>query len=56
MYPLLIDSFDKKEKVILNLKVIYESIQEDLDKVEDRLQSLSRIDNSHLSELLDYSL
>jgi len=40
----------------LELSAIYELVQEDLDKVEDRLRSLSQVDFPHLSELLDYSL
>jgi len=38
------------------LSVINEPVQEDLDKVEDRLRSLGQVDFPHLSELLDYSL
>ncbi|MFC1943749.1 polyprenyl synthetase family protein [Chloroflexota bacterium] len=38
------------------MRAIYELVQEDLDKVEDRLRSLSQVDFPHLSELLDYSL
>jgi geranylgeranyl pyrophosphate synthase len=40
----------------LELSAIYEPVNEDLDKVEDRLRSLSKVDFPHLSELLDYSL
>jgi geranylgeranyl pyrophosphate synthase len=40
----------------LELSVINEPVQEDLDKVEDRLRSLGQVDFPHLSELLDYSL
>ncbi|MBA7643935.1 Heptaprenyl diphosphate synthase component 2 [subsurface metagenome] len=40
----------------MELSAIYDLIQEDLDKVEDRLRSLSQVDFPHLSELLDYSL
>ncbi len=40
----------------MELNAIYESVQEDLDKVEDRLRSVSQVDFPHLSELLDYSL
>ncbi|MFC2016389.1 polyprenyl synthetase family protein [Chloroflexota bacterium] len=40
----------------MELSAIYELVQEDLDKVEDRLRSLSQVDFPHLSELLDYSL
>ncbi|MFC1928117.1 polyprenyl synthetase family protein [Chloroflexota bacterium] len=37
-------------------RAIYEPIQEDLLKVEDRLRSVSKVDFLPLSELLDYSL
>jgi len=40
----------------LQLSTIYEPIQEGLAKVEDRLKSVSRVELSRLSELLDYSL
>jgi len=40
----------------LELSKIYEPIQEDLAKVEDRLRSVSEVDFPHLSEMLDYSL
>lgn len=40
----------------MELSAIYEPVNEDLDKVEDRLRSLSKVDFPHLSELLDYSL
>jgi len=40
----------------LELGTIYEPIQEDLAKVEDRLRSVSKVDFLYLSELLDYSL
>ena len=40
----------------MELSAIYEPVQEDLDKVEDRLRSLGQVDFPHLSELLDYSL
>ncbi|MFC2072763.1 polyprenyl synthetase family protein [Chloroflexota bacterium] len=40
----------------MELDTIYESVQEDLYKVEDRLRSVSKVDFPHLSELLDYSL
>ncbi len=40
----------------MELSAIYELVQEDLDKVEDRLRSVSQVDFPHLSELLDYSL
>jgi len=38
------------------LNTIYEPIQEDLVKVEDRLRSLCEVDFPQLSKLLDYSL
>jgi len=40
----------------LLLSKIYEPVQEDLTKVEDRLKSVSKVDSPWLSELLDYSL
>ncbi len=40
----------------MQLSTIYESIQEDLNKVGDWLRSVSRVDFSSLSKLLDYSL
>jgi len=40
----------------LELSTIYAPIQKDLAKVEDRLMSVRKVDFSHLSELLDYSL
>jgi len=40
----------------LELSAIYEPVNEDLDKVEDRLRSVSKVDFPYLSELLDYSL
>jgi len=40
----------------LQLNVIIEPIQEDLNKVEDWLGSVSKVDFPPLSELLDYSL
>ncbi|MFC1933288.1 polyprenyl synthetase family protein [Chloroflexota bacterium] len=40
----------------MELSTIYELVQEDLVKVEDRLRSVSNVDFRHLSELLDYSL
>ncbi|MFC1861888.1 polyprenyl synthetase family protein [Chloroflexota bacterium] len=40
----------------MKLSAIYELIQEDLAKVEDRLKSVSKVDFLPLSELLDYSL
>jgi len=40
----------------MQLSIIYEPIQEDLAKVEDRLMSVSKVDYPPLSELLDYSL
>ncbi|MFC1847434.1 polyprenyl synthetase family protein [Chloroflexota bacterium] len=41
---------------ILELSKIYEAVQEDLNEVEDRLKSVSKVDYPYLSELLDYSL
>jgi len=40
----------------LQLTTIYRFIQKDLAKVEDSLRSVSRVDASWLSEMLDYSL
>ncbi len=40
----------------MELSAIYEPIEEDLAKVEDRLKSVSKVDFAHLSELLEYSL
>ncbi len=40
----------------MQLSTIYEPIQEDLNKVEDWLRSVSRVDFFRLSELLGYSL
>jgi len=40
----------------LELNTIYELIQEDLVKVEERLRSACKVDFPQLSELLDYSL
>ncbi len=40
----------------MKFSTIYEPIQEDLVKVEDELRSVSKVDFSWLSELLDYSL
>ena len=40
----------------MKLSTIYESVQEDLVKVEDRLRLVSKVDFPHLSELLDHSL
>jgi len=40
----------------LQLTTIYQLIQEDLAKVEDSLRSVSKVDASWLSEMLDYSL
>jgi len=40
----------------LELNTIYEPVEEDLVKVEDRLSSVSKVDFAHLSELLDHSL
>ena len=38
------------------LNTIYEPIQEDLVRVEDRLRSVGEVDSPQLSKLLDYSL
>ncbi len=40
----------------MELSDIYEPVQEDLAKVEERLKSVSKVDFSWLSELLGYSL
>lgn len=40
----------------MELSVICEPIQEELDEVEARLRSISKVDFVHLAELLDYSL
>ena len=40
----------------MELSTIYQPVEEDLGKVEDKLRSVSKVDFSHLSELLDYSL
>ncbi len=40
----------------MELSTIYEPVQEDLGKVEDKLRSVGKVDFPHLSELLDYSL
>ncbi len=40
----------------MELSAIYEPVQEDLAKVEDKLRSISKVDFPHLSELLEYSL
>ena len=40
----------------MQLSTIYELVQEDLTKVEDSLRSVSKVDFSYLSELLDFSL
>lgn len=40
----------------MELSTIYELVQEDLVKVEDRLGLVSKVDFLHLSDLLDYSL
>ncbi|MFC1987743.1 polyprenyl synthetase family protein [Chloroflexota bacterium] len=40
----------------MNLSEIYKTVKKDLDKVEDRLKSLSEVDFPHLSQLLEYSL
>ena len=40
----------------MQLNTIYEPIQEDLTKVEDRLRLVSKVDSPWLSELLAHSL
>ena len=40
----------------MELSTIFEPIKEDLEKVEERLRSVSQVDFLQLSELLDYSL
>ncbi len=40
----------------MQLSEIYESIQADLNQVEDRLKSVSQVDFPYLAELLEYSL
>ena len=40
----------------MSLSTIYELVQEDLDKVEDSLRSVSKVIFDRLSELLGYSL
>lgn len=40
----------------MELSKIYEPIQEDLARIEDRLRAVSAVDSPYLSELLDYSL
>ena len=40
----------------MELEIIYEPIQEDLLRVEDKLKSVSEVEFSHLSELLSYIL
>ena len=40
----------------MELNAIYDPVQEDLARVEDRLKSVSKVDVADLSELLDYSL
>ncbi len=40
----------------MELSKIYEPVQEDLGKVEDKLRSVSKVDFPHLAELLNYSL
>jgi octaprenyl-diphosphate synthase len=41
---------------VLPLSAIYESVQDDLNNVENRLRSMSQVPFNHLSELLDHSL
>ena len=40
----------------MELSKIYQPIQEDLARIEDRLRAVSAVDSPYLSELLDYSL
>lgn len=40
----------------MELSEIYEPVREDLDKVKERLRSISKVDFTWLSQLLDYSL
>ncbi|MFC2011922.1 polyprenyl synthetase family protein [Chloroflexota bacterium] len=40
----------------MELSTIYESVQEDLKKVEDRLKLGNQVDFAYISDLLDYSL
>ncbi|MFC2035309.1 polyprenyl synthetase family protein [Chloroflexota bacterium] len=40
----------------MELSAIYDPIREDMDKVEDRLKSVSKVDFPFMSKLLDYSL
>ncbi len=40
----------------MELSTIYKLVQEDLDKVEEKLRSVSKVDFPYLSELLEYSL
>ncbi len=47
---------EAEEERVLTLSSIYESIQEDLNKVEDCLRSVSEVDFRPLAELLNYSL
>jgi len=41
---------------VLRLSTIYKSVRKDMDRVEEELKSVSRVDFPWLSELLDYSL
>ncbi|MBI4180713.1 MAG: polyprenyl synthetase family protein [Chloroflexi bacterium] len=40
----------------MELSSIYQPVQEDLEKIEDKLRSVSRVDSPQLSEMLEYSL
>lgn len=40
----------------MELNTIYQPVQEDLEKVEEKLISVSQVGDAHLSELLNYSL
>ena len=40
----------------MELSAILEPVKENLEKVEDRLRSVSQVDFLQLSEMLDYSL
>ncbi len=40
----------------MELSTIYQPVQADLDRVEDKLRAVSEVDFPHLSELLSYSL
>ena len=40
----------------MDLNMIYESMHEELERVEDRIKAVSQVENPNLSQLLDYSL